>query len=48
MSPFIVNYGREMRMGVDLRRKEKMEKITEFVERMRKIYKKAGAVLSRV
>jgi len=33
----MANYGREMRMGVDLRRKEKMEKAMEFAERMRKV-----------
>jgi len=37
VSPFMVNYGREMRMGIDLRRKGKMEKATEFAERMRKV-----------
>ncbi len=37
VSLFIVNYRREMRMGVDLRKKEKMEKAMEFVERMRKV-----------
>jgi len=36
----MANYGRELRMGVDLKRKEKMEKMTEFVERMRKVQKK--------
>jgi len=33
----MANYSREIRMGVDLRRKEKIEKATEFVERMRKV-----------
>ena len=37
VSLFIANYGRELRMDIDLRRKGKMEKITEFVERMRKV-----------
>ena len=35
--PFIANYGREFRIGTDIRRKEKVEKVTEFVERMRKV-----------
>jgi len=35
--PFMANYRRELRMGMDLRRKEKMEKMTEFMERMRKV-----------
>ena len=47
VSLFIANYGRELRMDVDLRRKEKMEKITEFVERMRKVQEEAGAVLAK-
>jgi len=37
MSPFMANYRRELRMGMDLRRKEKMEKMTEFMERIRKV-----------
>jgi len=36
-----------MRIGVDLRRKEKIEKVIEFVERMRKIQKEVGAALVR-
>ena len=45
MSLFIANYGRELKMGVDLRRKEKIEKVTEFVERMRKVQLEARAAL---
>jgi len=33
VSPFMANYGRESRMGVNLRRKEKMEKATEFAKK---------------
>jgi len=33
--PFMVNYGRELRMGDDIRKKEKVEKVTEFVKRMK-------------
>jgi len=33
----MANYGRELRMGGDIRRKGKMEKVTEFAERMKKI-----------
>ena len=47
MSPFIANYKREMRMGVDLRKKGKMEKAMEFAERMRKVQKEVGAALIR-
>jgi len=48
MSPFMANYGRELRMGVDIRRKEKMEKATEFAKRMKKVQEKAEAALKRV
>jgi len=33
----MVNYRRKMRMGIDLRRKEKIEKVMEFAERIRKM-----------
>jgi len=36
----MMNYGRKLRIEVDLRRKRKMEKAMEFVERMRNIQKK--------
>ena len=34
---FIAKYGRELRMGLDIRRKRKVEKTTEFAERMKKV-----------
>jgi len=43
----MVNYGREMRMKADIRRKEKVEKAMEFVERMRKVQEEAGATLRK-
>ena len=30
---FIVNYGRELKMGVNIKKKEKMEKATEFAKK---------------
>ena len=48
ISLFIMNYERELRMGVDIRKKGKVEKATEFVERMKKIQEKVGAVLKKV
>ena len=33
--PFMANYGRELRMGGDIRRKGKVEKAIKFVERMK-------------
>jgi len=47
VSPFMANYGRKLRIGINLRRKGKMEKATEFVERMRKVQKEAEAALIR-
>ena len=43
ISPFMANYNRELRMRVDIRRKRKVEKATEFVERMKKLKEKAEA-----
>ena len=43
-TPFMANYERELRIGADIRRKRKIEKVTEFVER---IQKEVGAVLKK-
>ena len=48
VSLFIANYEREMRIRVDLRRKKKIEKITEFAEKIRKVQEEVKAVLKRV
>ena len=47
VSPFMANYGREMRMGRDIRKKGKVEKATEFVERMKKVYEEAEVALRK-
>jgi len=47
VSPFIANYGRELRMGGDIRKREKVEKATEFVERMKKVHEEVGVVLKK-
>ena len=47
VSPFMVNYGRELRIEVDIRKKEKVEKATEFAERMKKIQQKAEVTLKK-
>jgi len=36
MPPFMANYRRELRKGIDVRRKEKMKKVMEFSERIKK------------
>jgi len=33
----MANYEREFKIGVDLRKKEKMEKVTEFAKRVRRV-----------
>jgi len=47
MSLFITNYSRELRMGGDIRKKGKVEKATEFVERMKKVQEEARAALKK-
>ena len=47
MSLFMVNYSRELRIGVDIKRKGKVEKTTEFAERIKKIQEKVGTVLKK-
>ena len=37
VSPFMANYIRELQIGEDIRKKGKVEKATEFAERMRKV-----------
>ena len=48
MSPFMANYGRELRMGGDIRKKRKVESAAEFVERMKKVHEEAGVALKKV
>jgi len=47
ISSFMANYGRKLRMGANIRRKGKVEKTTEFAERMRKVQEKAKIVLRK-
>ena len=48
MSLFMENYGREMRIGVNIRKKRKVEKATEFVKKIKKVQEKVRAVLRKV
>jgi len=47
VSPFMANYRREIRMGGDIRKKEKVENAMEFVERMKKVHEEAEAALRK-
>ena len=44
---FIANYGKEVRMGGDIRKKGKVESATEFVERMKRVYEEVGVALKK-
>ena len=44
----MTNYRRKLRMGGDIRKKEKLEKATEFVERIKKVQEEVGAALKKV
>jgi len=47
VSPFMVNYGRELRIGGDIRKRGKVEKATEFVKRMKKVHEEARVALKK-
>ena len=47
VSFFVANYGRELRMGANIRRKGKVEKATEFVEKIRKVQEETGVTLKK-
>ena len=48
VSPFMANYEREIKMGKDIRKREKVEKATKFIEQTKKVHKKARAALKKV
>jgi len=47
VSPFIANYGRELRIGGDIRRRRKVEKVIEFMERMKQVQEEVGVALKK-
>jgi len=42
VSPFMANYGRELRVGADIRREGKVEEVMKFTKRIKKYKKKLG------
>jgi len=48
MSPFQVNYGRELRMGFDIGKKGKNEKAEKFVREIKERHEEARAVLVKL
>ena len=47
VSLFMANYGREVRMERDIRKKGKVESATEFVERMKKVHEEIEVALKK-
>ena len=47
ISLFMANYGRKLRMEADIRRKGRIEKAMEFVERRKKVQEEAEAALKK-
>ena len=47
VSPFMVNYRKEVRIGGDIRKKGKVGSAIEFIERMKKVHKEAEAALKK-
>ena len=45
---FMANYGKELRMGGDIRKKGKVESAMEFVEKMKKMHEEATAALKKM
>jgi len=48
VSLFMTNYGRELKIEVYIRRKEKVEKVIEFAERMKKVQEETEAALRKM
>jgi len=43
----MANYGRKLRIGANIRKRRKIEKMMEFAERMKKVQKEAGVDLKK-
>jgi len=44
----MANYSRELRMGIDIRKKEKIEKMMEYAEKIKKIQEEVKVALRKV
>ena len=47
VSLFMANNSRKLRMEADIRKREKIEKVMEFAERMKKVQEEAEAALRK-
>ena len=48
VSLFIANYGRELRIKMDIRRKEKMEKTIEFTKKIKRVQEEVVVALKKI
>ena len=48
ISPFMANYGRELRMEKNIRKKGKVKSATEFVEKMKKVHEEVAVALRKI
>ena len=48
LSPFQVNYGRELRIGFDIRKKGKNEKVEELAREMKESHKEVRVALVKL
>ena len=44
----MANYNRELKIGINTRKKEKVKNVAKFAERIRKFQKEAEAVLRKI
>ena len=44
---FMANYGRELRIEGDIRKRRKVERAMKFVERRKRVHEEAGAALKK-
>jgi len=47
VSPFMANYGKELRMGGDIRKKGKVKSAMKFAERIKKVHEEVEAALRK-
>ena len=46
--PFMANYERELRIGRNIKKRGKVERMMEFVERIKKVHEEVEAALKKV
>ena len=44
---YLANYSRKLKIEVNIRRKDRVKKVTEFVKKMKKVQEEVGIVLKK-